>query len=93
MLCAITLLILWLAAALPAAELRLVFTGDLHGNLDGLAALAPVIRQVPEPVLRLDLGDTTQGGFAASLAGGQPMFTALNALGFCLLYTSDAADE
>lgn len=84
MLCAIVLTILWLAAALPAAELRLVFTGDLHGNLDGLAALAPVIRQVPEPVLRLDLGDTTQGGFAASLAGGRPMFTALNALGFDL---------
>ena len=54
-------------------------TADLHGDLTGLSRLAPVLRRHPDAI-RVDAGDLIQGGYAAAILRGQPLFAALNAL-------------
>lgn len=74
-------LILWIILVLscPGAELEFMFTGDLHGNLENLANLAPVIRRY-DHAIKIDLGDISQGDFYSELTGGKVMIEALNRL-------------
>lgn len=71
-----------LAAVLAAAELKIVATSDLHGNLPALCALAPAIRRAGADALKLDNGDLFTGNFFAEYSHGMQMIDALNELRF-----------
>lgn len=74
---------LWFPA-LAAGELRIIFTSDLHGELENFAALVPAIRKAAEekPSLIVDLGDTVSGTFCSEYAENSTgMAEALNLAG------------
>ena len=69
---------------LESNEVVFIVTGDLHGRLADLAALAPVISKYPRAV-KVDLGDMVQGNYAMVRADGLPVIRAFNILGYDLL--------
>ena len=76
--------LLWLlgalfAAVLTAGEMQIIATGDLHGRLDKLAALAPLMQKYPDAV-KIDLGDLFHGDPVNDLLSGVPAFEALSLL-------------
>ncbi len=64
-----------------AGEVCIIGTADIHGDMAAFARLAPVIKQYPLAV-KVDAGDLIQGGYAATLLQGRPMFEVLDLLGY-----------
>ena len=78
------ILYLWLWGSLCGAEVFFIATSDLHGRVDRLAFLAPVLRNYPDAV-KVDAGDLFQGNYAVNESGGFPVIDALNSLEFDLI--------
>ena len=77
------LLLLWRSAALPAAEVKILCTADLHGELARFSALLPAMRRAAgKDALLIDLGDLSQGNFEVARAGFPVMIEALNRAGY-----------
>ena len=73
------------ALPLPAAELRILCTADLHGELARFSALLPAMRRAAGGnALLIDLGDLSQGNFETANAGFPVMVGALNRAGYDL---------
>lgn len=70
--------------ALTSAELRILCTADLHGELARFSALLPAMRRAAAggDTLLIDLGDLSQGNFDVANAGFPVMTEALNRAGY-----------
>ena len=73
--------LLTLVCALGAGEVTILGTADIHGDMVDLARLAAVIRRYPDAI-KVDAGDLIQGGYAAVMQRGAPLFDILNELGY-----------
>ena len=73
--------LLTFACALGAGEVTILGTADIHGDMGGFARLAAVIRRYPDAI-KVDAGDLIQGGYAAVMQRGAPLFDILNELGY-----------
>ncbi len=73
-------ILLW-CCRVYAGEVSIIGTADLHGYLENLAHLAPVIKRYPQAI-KVDAGDLIQGRYAAAVSQGKFMFEALNLLGY-----------
>lgn len=80
----ICFLCLWLWGSLCGSEVFFIATSDLHGRLDRLAFLAPVLRNYPDAV-KVDAGDLFQGNYIVNESGGLAVIDALNSLKFDLI--------
>ena len=79
------LLLRFAAVSLAAAELRILCTADLHGELARFSALLPAMRRAGgDHALWIDLGDLSQGNFDVANAGFPVMVEALNRAGYDL---------
>ena len=73
--------LLTLVFALGAGEVTILGTADIHGDMVSFARLAATIRRYPDAI-KVDAGDLIQGGYAAAMLRGEPLFDILNELGY-----------
>jgi 5'-nucleotidase / UDP-sugar diphosphatase len=60
----------------PSARLKILYTSDLHGNVEKMKYLSTVVKQTrrsPFDGLLLDSGDWSKGGALSDQFGGEPM--------------------
>lgn len=65
-----------------AGTLEIRCTADLHGEIERVAQIAPLLLSDDPAVLRIDAGDTLQGTLHAAFSRGKSMIAALNTLRF-----------